>query len=132
MSCELCGGGDEWIKTCITHAGSRLLVCDLCYEENASVLVIVAGFGLMSQKGHGRQKHLGEFGDTWIWLSLLLWAVAIAIVLAVIVPSLHKVTTAISRQESVVSQTGKIAAAGGVVAIIFVVIVFLMSYQPGG
>jgi ribosome-binding protein aMBF1 (putative translation factor) len=43
MSCELCGGGDEWIKTCLTPAGSRLLVCDPCYEEHASVLVIVPG-----------------------------------------------------------------------------------------
>ena len=40
MSCELCGGGDEWIKTCRTTEGSRLLVCDPCYEENSSVLVI--------------------------------------------------------------------------------------------
>jgi hypothetical protein len=43
MSCELCGGGDEWIKTCHTPEGSRLLVCDECYEENSSVLVIVPG-----------------------------------------------------------------------------------------
>jgi ribosome-binding protein aMBF1 (putative translation factor) len=38
MSCELCGGGDMWIKTCRTHEGSRLLVCDECYGENTSVL----------------------------------------------------------------------------------------------
>ena len=43
MSCELCVGGDEWIKTCLTPEGSRLLVCDECYDENASVLVIVPG-----------------------------------------------------------------------------------------
>ncbi len=43
MSCELCGGGDMWIKTCLTPEGSRLLVCDPCYEENASILVIVPG-----------------------------------------------------------------------------------------
>jgi ribosome-binding protein aMBF1 (putative translation factor) len=33
MSCELCGGGDLWIKTCLTLRGSRLLVCDPCYLE---------------------------------------------------------------------------------------------------
>jgi hypothetical protein len=43
MSCELCGGGDEWIKTCLTTEGSRLLVCDECYSENTSILVIVPG-----------------------------------------------------------------------------------------
>jgi hypothetical protein len=43
MPCELCGGGDAWIKTCLTTEGSRLLACDSCYEENAAVLVIVPG-----------------------------------------------------------------------------------------
>jgi hypothetical protein len=43
MLCELCGGVDMWIKTCRTPEGSRLLVCDECYEENATVLVIVPG-----------------------------------------------------------------------------------------
>ena len=32
-----------WIKTCRTTEGSRLLVCDECYRENTSVLVIVPG-----------------------------------------------------------------------------------------
>jgi hypothetical protein len=43
VSCELCGEGERWIKTCIIPSGSRLLVCDPCYEELASVLVIVLG-----------------------------------------------------------------------------------------
>jgi ribosome-binding protein aMBF1 (putative translation factor) len=43
MSCELCGGGDMWIKTCCTTEGAILLVCDECYAEHASVLVIVPG-----------------------------------------------------------------------------------------
>jgi len=43
MSRELCGGGDMWIKTCLTTEGSRVLVCDGCYEEHSSVLVIVPG-----------------------------------------------------------------------------------------
>jgi hypothetical protein len=32
-----------WIKTCLTPEGSRVLVCDPCYGEHASVLVIVPG-----------------------------------------------------------------------------------------
>src|SRR5918995_5591086 len=43
MPCELCGRGDMWIKTCLTPEGSRILICDPCYEEHASVLVIVPG-----------------------------------------------------------------------------------------
>ncbi len=43
MACELCGGGDLWIKTCLTHSESRLLVCDLCYGEHEAELKIVPG-----------------------------------------------------------------------------------------
>jgi ribosome-binding protein aMBF1 (putative translation factor) len=45
MPCELCGGGDMWIKTCRTSEGSRLMVCDTCYEENASILVMCQATG---------------------------------------------------------------------------------------
>jgi len=96
----------------------------------ASVLVILAGGALMSRKDADGQ-HLAEIGDTWIWLSLVLWGVAIGIVLLVLVPALTKVTQAIERQESVVSQTAKIAAAGGVVGVLFAAVVTLMAYKPG-
>jgi hypothetical protein len=43
MACELCGGGDEWIKTCLTSEGSRVHVCDLCYWEHEGELTIVPG-----------------------------------------------------------------------------------------
>ena len=51
--------------------------------------------------------------------------------LVVIVPTLSKVTATIGQQESVVTLTGRVAAAGGVVGMIFAVIVFLMVYRPG-
>lgn len=95
----------------------------------ASVLVIILGFGLMSAKRHGHQ--VAEFSETWIWLSALLWLIAVALVLAVIVPTLDKATGLIAHQQSVLSLTGRVAAAGGVSSLIFVAIVFLMVYQPG-
>jgi hypothetical protein len=94
-----------------------------------SVLVIVAGMGLMSQKWHGHK--LGEFSDPWIWISLLLWLVAMALVLGVIVPTLDRATKQIGEQQSVVTLTARVAASGGVVALIFLVIVVLMVYKPG-
>jgi hypothetical protein len=108
-----------------TAAASRVLRI----YAYASVLVVVAGFGLMSQKRHGEK--LGEFSDTWIWLSLVLWVVAMALVLGVVVPTLDRATKRIEAQESVVTLTGRVAAAGGVVALIFAVIVVLMVYRPG-
>jgi hypothetical protein len=94
-----------------------------------SVLVIVAGMALMSQKEDGRK--LAEFSDTWIWLSLVLWAVAVGIVLALLVPTLNKVTKLIEAQDSVVTLTARVAATGGVVGLIFFVIIVLMAYKPG-
>ncbi len=40
MTCAFCGEGDGWIKTCRTN-GSRLRVCDPCWEVLGSWLVIV-------------------------------------------------------------------------------------------
>lgn len=100
-----------------------------------SALVVIAGMALMSQKPEsmvaGGGKHIAEFGDTWIWLSLVLWAIAVAITLGVIVPTLKKATKLIEAQDSVVTLTGRVAAAGGVVGLIFVAIVVLMAYKPG-
>jgi uncharacterized membrane protein len=94
-----------------------------------SLLVVVLGFGLMSVKRHG--KTVADFGDTWIWLSLVLWVAAVGVVHALLVPTLNRVTTAIKNEESVVGQTLRVALIGGVVGALFVVIVFLMVYRPG-
>lgn len=111
-----------------TAASARMLKI----YSYASVLVVIVGFGLMSvdspfQKG----KKVGEFSQTWIWLSLLLWALAIAVVLAVIVPALSKAGVALGRQESAQALTARVAAGGGAVGVIFAVVVFLMVYRPG-
>jgi len=95
-----------------------------------SVLVVVFGFGLMASKQDGQQ--VAKVSETWIWLSALLWLIAVALALAVVVPTLDKATALISKQESPASLTGRVAAAGSVVGIVFTVIVFLMVYRPGG
>ena len=94
-----------------------------------SVLVVVAGGALMSQKEDG--KKLGEMGQTWIWLSIVLWLIAVALVLGLLVPTLDRATKQIAAQESGVALTARVAAAGGVVALLFLVIVVLMAYKPG-
>ena len=98
----------------------------------ASVVVVLVGMGLMSADDPDHKgKKVAQFSDTWIWLSVLLWLVAIGIVLFALVPALDSVTEKIARQESVVTLTGRVAAFGGVVGLIFAGIVFLMVYQPG-
>ena len=96
-----------------------------------SLVVVVLGFGLMSLDSPYTGQPSGEFTDLWIWLSLLLWVVAVALTMGVIVPTLDRATAAIGGGEAVKELTGRVAAAGGIVGLIFVAIVFLMVYQPG-
>lgn len=98
----------------------------------ASLLVVVAGFALAATTSPSTHKEVAKFSDTWIWLSLLLWALAVALVVAVVVPSLNAATAALGRQESVAAFTARIAAVGGIVGVLFAVIIFLMVYRPGG
>jgi uncharacterized membrane protein len=95
----------------------------------ASVLVVVLGFALMSTKHNG--KKVADFGDTWIWLSGLLWLIAVVLTLGAIVPTLDKVSEMIRAEQSVVTYTARVASIGGVVGLMFAAIVFLMVYRPG-
>jgi hypothetical protein len=97
----------------------------------ASVLVVIVGMGLMSIDSPYHSGKVAEFKDTWIWLSVLLWLAGVAVTLFVLVPALTKVTETIRAEGSVATVTGRVAAAGGVVGLIFAGIVFLMVYQPG-
>ncbi|WP_375491624.1 hypothetical protein [uncultured Jatrophihabitans sp.] len=111
----------------------------------ASALVIISGIVLMYRSRSGEYgiqgysalsvyrgpPHFGEFSQTWIWLSIVLWALAIALVLFVLVPTLNRATKLIAEGETVGALTGRVAGAGGVVGVLFVVIVVLMVYRPG-
>lgn len=90
----------------------------------ASLLVVVFGFGMVQKKFHA------QFSDTWVWLSIALWVVAIGLVLALLVPALEKAGTEIEAGQPVQSLVGRVSAVGGIVALIFAGIVFLMVYQP--
>lgn len=97
----------------------------------ASVLVIVFGFGLLSAKEPHSGKTPGDFGDLWVWLSLILWVVAMAITLGMVVPALRKATAEIGEAGNLAPLAARVGAGGGIVALIFAVIIFLMVYQPG-
>lgn len=94
----------------------------------ASVVVVILGFGLMSATSPYTHEKVADFGDVWIWLSLLLWLVSAALVFFVVVPALDK---AAADTASAPSLVGRVAATGGIVGILFAVIVFLMVYRPG-
>lgn len=95
----------------------------------ASLLVVILGFGLMSAEKRGEK--VAEISEPYIWVSTLLWLLAVGIALAVTVPALQVATDRLQRGEAVDSLSAKVAATGGVIALIFAGIVFLMVYKPG-
>jgi hypothetical protein len=98
----------------------------------ASVAVVVFGMGLMSAKAPwDTSKTVADIGDLWIWLSLVLWAVTLGLVLGLVVPALKKATATIGQGGSVDALVGKVAAFGGITGLIYAAIVFLMVYRPG-
>jgi uncharacterized membrane protein len=98
-----------------------------------SIVVVVLGMGLMSQKAPwDKTQHVADFGDTWIWLSLLLWVGTMALSLGLLVPTLTEAAAEIGRSGAAPSLVGRIAAAGGLIGLVYAVIVLLMVYQPGG
>ena len=58
--CHFCGGGDRWIKTCRAPDGSRIRVCDPCWEARRKAgLVIVPGDHLVT----ARCDRCGGYGN---------------------------------------------------------------------
>ncbi len=95
-----------------------------------SVVVVIFGMGLMSQDRGGEK--VAEIGDTWIWLSLLLWAAATAVALGVLAPAMTRAAAEIGGSGTAGGLVGRVAAAGGVIGLVYAVIVLLMVYRPGG
>ncbi|MBO0844748.1 MAG: DUF2269 family protein [Nocardioides sp.] len=97
-----------------------------------SVVVVIIGMGLMSTTDPDTSQRVADFSNTWIWLSLLIWVAAVAVALALLEPSLRKAATEIGAGRPVSTLTGRVAAGGGVVGLLYAAIVLLMVYRPGG
>jgi uncharacterized membrane protein len=98
-----------------------------------SVVVVVLGMGLMSQKAPWDSAHrVADFGDSWILLSIVCWGASIAVTLGGLVPALNHAATTITEGGSVSTMTGRVAAFGGATGLLYAAIVLLMVYQPGG
>ncbi len=98
----------------------------------ASVLAIVFGFALMSSTSPFTHKAVATFSETWIWLSLVLWLVAVGLALAVTAPALSTAAKTITDgRPAAGGLTARVAASGGLIGVIFVAVVFLMVYRPG-
>ena len=91
-----------------------------------SILVPVFGMGLV------RPKWDAKFSYPWVWVSALLYLIALALTLAVLAPALAKAGKAIADGSATRPLVARVAAAGGLIGLLFAVIVFLMVFKPGG
>ena len=92
-----------------------------------SLLVALFGLGLVQKKWHA------EFGDTWVWLSLLLFVITLGLVIGVAVPAQEQLVEALrgGAADRVKSALGKVMGASSLASVAYVVIIVLMVTKPG-
>jgi uncharacterized membrane protein len=91
----------------------------------ASILVLILGAAnVQSRYGY-------SFGQTWIWLSLVLFVLALGLVIALVLPAQKRALKLLEAGQDATKQLPVIAAAGGTAALAIAAIAFLMIYQPG-
>lgn len=90
-----------------------------------SLITFVLGFGVAGMAGV-------SMGTPWILWSIILYAVAFALTVFLVVPRLHKAAKALTdgSAESRPAGYGAIAAGSGVSALLLVAVVVLMAWHP--
>jgi uncharacterized membrane protein len=91
-----------------------------------SLAAAVLGMSLVQPKWDAKISY------PWVWISIVLYLLALALSLAVLVPVLNRAGAAITGGAATRPLVARAAAAGGLIALLFAVIVFLMVYKPGG
>lgn len=90
-----------------------------------SILVVVFGFGVM-----GMSEYPISMTTPWILWSLILWVVAAAITLALVVPTMKKAAAALGQNPTERAGYPAIAAGSGIATILLIAVVVLMVWKP--
>jgi uncharacterized membrane protein len=91
-----------------------------------SLLVIVFGFGVM---GMSDPKYHITFASTWIWLSIVLYVIALGLSLFLVVPTMRKASADIAAGTAAKSYAA-IAAGSGIASLCLLAVVVLMVWKP--
>ena len=94
----------------------------------ASLATVTVGSSMIGLGDVGDQW---SFGQAWVSASYALWLVAVALLLAVVVPAQKAAGDAIAEGRDGGAHAGRISAAGGAAALAFTVIIVLMVLKPG-
>jgi uncharacterized membrane protein len=95
----------------------------------ASVLVAVLGFGVV---GTADKRFDLSVTTSWVLTSIILYVVALALSLAVVVPAMKRAAGELEggRGEAARALYGRIAAGSGVVSLLLVAVTVLMVWKP--
>jgi uncharacterized membrane protein len=89
----------------------------------ASLAVAVFGFGVSGVEGIPLSR-------TWLWLSVVLYLLALVLSLVLVVPSLTRAAADLAEGRSATALYGRIAAGSGVVSLLLVAVAVLMAWKP--
>lgn len=114
------------------RAGDKRSVASLAKSTNifslASLLVVILGFGVLSVSD---KKYDLSIGTPWIWISIVLYIIALALNLFVIVPTLAEVAVADSTQDARARGAyQRVAMSSGIATLLLVAVVVLMVAKP--
>lgn len=87
----------------------------------ALILTGIAGFGMVSMS-----DKVIEFGDTWVWLSIVLWVALNGLLHAVMIPAEKAVA------EGDTNALDKVDKVGPLLTVLVLVLIYLMIFKPGG
>ena len=95
----------------------------------ASLVVAVLGFGVV---GTADERFDLSVTTSWVLISIVLYLVALALNLAVVVPALKRAAGELEggRGEAARALYGRIAAGSGVVSLLLVAVTVLMVWKP--
>ncbi|MGY1630426.1 DUF2269 family protein [Geodermatophilus sp. SYSU D01186] len=89
----------------------------------ASLAVAVFGFGVSGVEDIPLSR-------TWLWLSIVLYLLALVGSLVLVVPSLTRAAAELAQGRPATALYGRIAAGSGVVSLLLVAVAVLMAWKP--
>jgi uncharacterized membrane protein len=92
-----------------------------------SILVVVLGFGVM---GTADPRFHLTILTPWILASLICWAIAMAIDLGLVVPTLRRAAEALGSGSGEPSRYPAVAAGSGIASLLLLAVVVLMVWRP--
>jgi hypothetical protein len=92
------------------------------------VIYLIPVFGILAVLA---SHDLWDFSDTWIWLSLVLYVVALGIAHGVMMPNGKKMLAGPSGPEEAAAIGKRLATGGMALNLLVVVLIALMVWKPG-